>query len=224
MIRQPVNQFHISVRNEEGTVRWFRTLELLSDRETDTTMGPGTRMWKVQELTRGNKASSPVLTLKDSWAEVDRVREGNVIESLRSNDEALTSAQYVKIVEKFFPQVVTHGDVYVEGEADRTEKLMLHNTHIPPDSSRYYLPFRSLPNNPKLSARGDYMTPDECAAAVASGLILETIDPPERVHYRVVFPDAFQPLHKISGLENFFQAMAQAAAGTCLIAVANLIV
>lgn len=55
-------QYEIAVRNEDNRFgsTIYRTVEMLSDVGTDSTLGRGTRVWKVQKLANG-KTSRPFL-------------------------------------------------------------------------------------------------------------------------------------------------------------------
>lgn len=107
----------ITVRSEEtGEEVDFRATDVLSDRGADALRGGGTRVFKVRRLEDGSEIGEE-LVLKDCWVDADRVSEGKTMADIK-RDAAGTPQEAV--LASGLLTVDTHGDVYVDGEIDKT--------------------------------------------------------------------------------------------------------
>ncbi|KEP52783.1 kinase domain protein [Rhizoctonia solani 123E] len=80
--------YDITVRNSDTKeTTTYRTLEIMSDFETDRIIGPGTRAWKVRKLVDG-KLDGPCYVLKDTWVHEDCVMEHELLKKIREAQPA----------------------------------------------------------------------------------------------------------------------------------------
>ncbi|KAF7799145.1 hypothetical protein EIP86_010376 [Pleurotus ostreatoroseus] len=205
--RRSDGKFDIVVFLSPSETRTFRTVELISDRSVDTMNGPGTRVWTVQEV-RGEDVDEQILTLKEQWVEEDRSQESSIVQSLSVANPS--DPYHAQTVDSLFPHVVCDGDVYIEGQLDSTEKLMLRGAPVPPKSAIYNIhtppPTSSSPDSNE-RARGDYETPTEQKEASE---LVETPTPIAlypRVRRRTVYREKFTPLYEETSLYQVFMAL-----------------
>ena len=110
------SQYEITVRDEAGDERLYRTIKVLSASGGRYLIGRGTRVWKAVEIVDGVEVGDPV-ALKDCWVDSHREREGTITARIRAspmNDEDKEQLHKVLIT------VLTHGDVFVDDACDRT--------------------------------------------------------------------------------------------------------
>lgn len=200
MEQLPDGQFDITVRSSSGENRRFRTQALLAE-DTETILGKGSRVWQVLALNGHNEPTGPLLTLKDSWIDYDRPREGDVFHTVRNVDP---STSHHMMVDTFFAHVISHGDVRIEQEGcfDNTELLMLNNMPVPEDSLRYEI-LPPLENDTAASI--GFRRPFQSQAITRF----------PQVHYRIVYEDSCKPLSALTDLRQILMALSQASGGTC---------
>ncbi|KAI0916492.1 hypothetical protein AcV5_002972 [Taiwanofungus camphoratus] len=183
-------RYDITVRTPQTEEVIYRTTKVLSDAGADVPLGKGTRVWEAKKVVDDEECGEPV-ALKDSWVNNDRDREGDLFASLR---DSAPSELIRESIDTRFLTVLHHGDVYIHGEADETRIVMPRGVDIPKECPRYdlFVPI-SMDERPPI---GHYLTPEEYKARIHR-------TPPtyhSRAHYRIVFKEICQPLHKITSL------------------------
>lgn len=103
-------QVDITVFSEHTSPIVYRTLELLSGSSTQGFGGRGTRVWKAVKLEDGHECGEPV-ALKDCWVDPACKPEAKNIEAIR---EATSTAEARSTIDRLLPDVVCHGDVFVD--------------------------------------------------------------------------------------------------------------
>ncbi|KAF7799149.1 hypothetical protein EIP86_010380 [Pleurotus ostreatoroseus] len=198
------DKFDIVVFSAQSEPRTFRTQELVSDRSVDTMNGPGIRTWRVQEVLEG-EATGSFFTLKDSWVEEDRLREGDVLQELLA---ALPSDKtHGRVIDKYFTHIVCYGDVQLNGQPDSTQ-AMLRGAPFPPESAHYPIipPQKEsgVGTPAQKGARGDPETAAEQSFDVLREATLPPVTPISMIHHRMVCTDLYQPLYKYTDFRIIF--------------------
>ncbi|KAF7799146.1 hypothetical protein EIP86_010377 [Pleurotus ostreatoroseus] len=121
------SNFDITVRSVEGDIRIYRTMSLLSDSSTLTTLGKATRVWKVVRLEEG-KLSGSAMVLKDYWVGSTDPREGTIAQLIARDIAALKDGL---LASSPFVHVEWHGDVILEDHG----RMKLDCTRLFPDKS-----------------------------------------------------------------------------------------
>ena len=111
-----VAQYEITVRDEAGGERIYRTTKVLSASGDNYLIGRATRVWEAVEIVDGVEVGDPV-ALKDCWVDSDRDREGYIIAQIRASP---LSEKDQKDLNRVLITVPIHGDVLAEGIQDRT--------------------------------------------------------------------------------------------------------
>lgn len=215
--KEPVYDITVRISVDESEV--WRTKRLLNDDNAATLLGRGTRIWEVNRVVREIVDLNQSGVLKDSWVDVDRLREGQVIEELRAST-TLSQAQKASL-EPFFLTTLAKGDVYIGTRPDTTRDLMT-NGKEPPQQSRFTLfvsdsqPQRTnskLPTNTTPSAAAkDPVNPSEI---VVYG---------PKIRHRIVFKEKCTPLSDVTSLKSAYQHLAQTVVGECILYLCNFVI
>lgn len=208
MRRLENGQYDIDVRSQDGTISRYRTLKLTSDKDADLLFGRGTRMWKVLALDEHGRTTGLPLTLKDSWIDEDRLREGAIYDLFRSKNQ---TPAFERFLADFFMNVTTHGEVYIEEEAaiDNSRYLIARGAIIPEDCKRFL--FGRPQGQQRKVAVGHHFVQDSLRTADFPDLLVRH----PKTHYRVVFKEVCKPLYELPTLRDIFEALGQACLGMC---------
>ncbi|KAJ3559363.1 hypothetical protein NM688_g391 [Phlebia brevispora] len=203
MTRCPDGQYDIKVYSAPNQFTHYRTLQLVSDYEVDSTFGRGARMWKVRRLDATGQPYGEPLTLRDYWIEFDRPREGATYRRLR---DANSSDSYQALLDDFFCAVVIDGDVYIEEEQqyDNSHTLALHDAVVPEGSPIFT--FKGA-KGIDTGAVGNYPIKKVLKADIKGKLTLEPL-----VHYRIVVEETLRPLHELCSVGKIFTALGHVCA------------
>ena len=92
--------------------------------------GRGTRVWEVIELDADGKVKAgETCVLKDSWVNLERRREGQILVDIRAAAAKLGPESIeTTIMNECFLTVITYGDVRVGGQVDKTRHWDLPKT------------------------------------------------------------------------------------------------
>ena len=100
----------------------YRTTDVLSNFGADAIIGRGTRVFKVYDKEDPNKTPR---VLKDAWVEVDRSREGQILENLFAKIKSEGGEDKLRDAKQYFLTSVTWGDVEIKGALDNTKELIM---------------------------------------------------------------------------------------------------
>ncbi|KAF7794451.1 hypothetical protein EIP86_005585 [Pleurotus ostreatoroseus] len=181
------DQYDIAM-HVEGTLKTYRTLELLSDSKTVNLLGRGTRVWKVVQIEAGKEFGEPMV-LKDTWSDPERCTEGQLLEKVRAAERPDNLKPWL---DKLFPTIICHGDVSLDEEP----RIL--------DCTRSFGPDASI--DPILCRE------DICRGEDGYGPWDAKYTPcRQRVHYRLVIGEVCKPLEKETSLSAIYRALGDAA-------------
>ncbi|KAJ3552127.1 hypothetical protein NM688_g4317 [Phlebia brevispora] len=171
-------RYEIEVGSPGEEVQVYRTLDALSQGGQGI-VGGATRVWKAVKVENGEEVGEAV-ALKDSWVWEDGNREGLVDASIRAS---CASDEQKAALDKSFLTVLAHGDILVDGAADRTRAAVT--------------PGKATGKAPDHSERDPYTQPHDRS----------------RIHYRIVYKEVCKPLRSTSSLYTVFKTLSDACHG-----------
>lgn len=197
------DQYDIDVLDATGNIRSFRTYKMLSDFAAESALGRGTRVWEVQELKNG-ELDGPHCTLKDTWSQVRRTREGEVYSAIH---EALGPDE-----KPHFLTVLTYGQSRAPTTRGRTA-----NKSVSWDATRLRGPIRrhSRLSTPIVGSLEPSRTPVGSHLATYEVLADPGFWPRRRE--RIVFREVGVPLANLTSDEKAWVAMKGALTGESFI-------
>lgn len=174
---------------------------MISNIGADTLRGRGTRVWEVIELDNdGKEKEGRTFALKDVWIDHGRAREGDILEEIR----ATANGGERVIVDTYFLTTLTHGDVFVGGDADKTRRWAM----------------------PAISNVLEVKTTPKEFGHIASNLApvgAISVDPNSKVqaahyfstksHYRIVFNEVGKTIREVDSLCTVFECLRQVVVG-----------
>jgi hypothetical protein len=172
------NQYKFTVGDEV-----FTTTRELATYGADSMIGRGTRVYEATDA-KGKKVA-----IKDSWREIDRQSEGEILEKILASCEKKLGAKEFADAKRHFVGVRLWKDVTFDGASDETVNPMVGDEH---NSTWRWEPIDLKPilsDRPHLSATGD--VPDSGKLSV-----------PQRVHTRIVFDDVGVAVKDATSLAN----------------------
>ncbi|EKM52665.1 uncharacterized protein PHACADRAFT_261246, partial [Phanerochaete carnosa HHB-10118-sp] len=219
----PLPRYEITVRDtlrDEVVERTYRTKDLIWNYGADAFRGRGTRVWSVVEVDADGNEGTDLYILKDSWADVDREREGHINQLIHSRVAKQGEELAPEVYDRFFMQVHAFGDVYIGSRVDRTDSFKV-------DRSGEELPSRGTltvlvrtddegnPQDVKLPRRG-------------VPIVTRSIRPQEpvlryshKVHHRTVFKDAGNDLLEVDTLVDVYCRIEEVLLGLDVLHSAN---
>ena len=112
-------QYDYTVEDADGTQTTYRTLELLSKSDGDSTKH--LRVWKTVELHEGSPVGDAVV-LKDMWRCKEIPQEGSNMRAIVEPDTQPTSSDGAqKILQRGVLTVLHHGDVIIRPDPSKPE-------------------------------------------------------------------------------------------------------
>lgn len=216
--------------DEDLRPRTFRTKELLSGVGAEHLRGRGTRVWAVNELVSGD-VGAETFVLKDTWVDSDRIREGKITATIL---KSVQNAKVNALVKSALLSTEIHGDVLVNGVADRTLdgefRRQLFNKNMPrfnfrqETSKENSAPSASNPQTPSDANResNQASTLDKKVStphigddhyAVKTEKAIQPISHHSKSHYRIVFKELCRPLYKATSLEDILWILLKTSAG-----------
>ena len=213
---QPVpgntGQFDITVHPNKdepnsGT-RTFRTIQVISTFGAEPFRGRGSRVFKAIELDgNGEPVGTPVV-LKDTWIDSDRMREGDILTSLRKAADDGDK----KLVDKYFLTTICHGDVWTElGIVDDTTNCLMRGLKIAKDhASLFQLQRKSFfEDSSNTSGTGSKNLRAFSHAQVPRH---RNIYEP-KTHYRIVFKETGVTIDSMRSLPSVMKVLAETVIG-----------
>ncbi|PSR77008.1 hypothetical protein PHLCEN_2v8107 [Hermanssonia centrifuga] len=151
---------------------------LLSDSGAQSLHGRGTRVWKVVRVKDGEAVGDPVV-LKDSWVDLDRPREGAILQEVCG---MAASEPADKTLSDALLTVECYGDVVIDGDGDqcidRTTRMNL----------------------------SDLPTHGSDTDTAVTKLLLHRH---HKVHHRVVFKEICQTIQQLASFHDKFRVLGQ---------------
>lgn len=196
-------QYDISVRADDGSVKVYRTIEILASRDPDMLFGRGTRVWKAVHIEDGQTVCEPV-ALKDAWVDLERMPEGTIFDKVR----LVTPVEHEQPVGNFFPSVECHGDVFLNDGSSE----ILDCTHTFSEAG-VRLDIPSISRTQRLQYLDGESPPNDNATPRISHPSAEYQKPKCLVHYRIVLREICKPLSEETSLSSIFRALAQITLG-----------
>ncbi|EKM48415.1 uncharacterized protein PHACADRAFT_266377, partial [Phanerochaete carnosa HHB-10118-sp] len=219
----PLPRYEITVRDtlrDEVVERTYRTKDLIWNYGADAFRGRGTRVWSVVEVDADGNEGTDLYILKDSWADVDREREGRINQLIHSRvveqDEELAS----KVYARFFMQVHAFGDVHIGPRVDRTDNFKV---------DRFGEELLSRGTLTVLVRTDDEGNPQDVKLPRRGvPVVTRSIRPREpvlhyshKVHHRTVFKDAGKDLLEVDTLVDVYRRIEQVLSGLDVLHSAN---
>lgn len=208
-------QYRIKVHQQDGGATAGKVLEIsyltskiIFDYGADTLRGRGTRVFEARQLDANGKVFGPPVAIKDVWVDEDQQREGDIHAQIISEADCTDRT----LIKKYFLTVLNHGDVRMDGVVDHTRDLIMRGHEIS-GGVQFRLPRRAYsPRSYDNPRTGFPSTSDEYAQT-------RTPHPSHRqfshkVHYRIVFAEAVQPLHAVTDLSEAFHVLVDVTTGT----------
>ncbi|KAI5984940.1 hypothetical protein EDD15DRAFT_2374621 [Pisolithus albus] len=195
-------QYNITVRTDEGKETVYQTTKTISDFSAHAMQGRGTRVFQVRLMLQNGQPvhNAEPLVLKDSWRELDRTREDQILVQIFDALEKKYGTDKVTEARDYFLTVVAAGDVMVHGEKDETTSLL--RDELPSGYSLHRLPADDTPNC-KPTRSGEGLTPIfSCVPPSAKNSKIH-----HRTHYRLVFKEVCEPIHDLKRLDTVFKVL-----------------
>jgi hypothetical protein len=189
------NQYKFTVGDEV-----FTTTRELATYGADSMIGRGTRVYEATDA-KGKKVA-----IKDSWREIDRQSEGEILEKILASCEKKLGAKEFADAKRHFVGVRLWKDVTFDGASDETVNPMVGDEH---NSTWRWEPIDLKPilsDRPHLSATGD--VPDSGKLSV-----------PQRVHTRIVFDDVGVAVKDATSLANNLSCLSDGLKGKATIII-----
>ncbi|KAI5984943.1 hypothetical protein EDD15DRAFT_2532928 [Pisolithus albus] len=197
-------QYNITVCTDEGKETVYQTTKTISDFSAHAMQGHGTRVFQARlTLQNGQPVhNAEPLVLKDSWREVDRPREDQILVQIFDGLGKKYGTKEVSEARDYFLTVLAAGDVIVDGKKDKTASLLRDADELPPDFGLHRLPADDLPEwKPTRSSEG--LTTNFSSVPPS----VEKLQIHHRIHYRVVFKEVCQPIHDLKRLDTVFKTL-----------------
>ncbi|KAI5993502.1 hypothetical protein EDD15DRAFT_2529998 [Pisolithus albus] len=197
-------QYNITVCTDEGKETVYQTTKMISDFSADAMQGRGTRVFQVRlTLQNGQPVhNAEPLVLKDSWREVDRAREDQILGQIFDGLGKKYDTKKVSEARKYFLTVLAAGDVIMDGKKDKTTSLLRDADELPPDFGLHRLPADDLLEW-KPTRSGEGLTPNfSCVPPSVKNSKIH-----HRIHYRLVFKEVCQPLYDLKRLDTVFKVL-----------------
>ncbi|KAF9516716.1 hypothetical protein BS47DRAFT_627052 [Hydnum rufescens UP504] len=194
--------YDITIPDDYGKERIFRTKLEISTYGADAVRGRGTRVWSVYDK-MDDPEGKTLFALKDTWVNTDRPREGNTLAILRRR---LTEKGEVDAL-RYFLTEATCGDVHIGRTPDSTGTRIQNGKLFAVDSIiqtsvafdgagtvTATLPTRS---GSKRSASSMGIVPNiELSSAEGTMRIGQVLEE-HRDHYRIVFEEIGPPIYQL---------------------------
>ncbi|KAI5993484.1 hypothetical protein EDD15DRAFT_2529981 [Pisolithus albus] len=197
-------QYNITVCTDEGKETVYQTTKVISDFSADAMQGRGTRVFQVRlTLQNGQPVhNAEPLVLKDSWREVDRFREDEILVQIFDGLGKKYGTKEASDARKYFLTVLAAGDVMVHGKKDKTTSLLHDSKDLPPGFGLHPLPADDTPKC-KPTRTGEGLTP--IFSCVPPSVKKSQIH--HRIHYRLVFKEVCEPIHDLKRLDTVFKVL-----------------
>lgn len=194
------------VRNEEGEMHTYRTIESLSSVGADVLMGPGTRVWIVRRLENG-VPTGDLCVLKDTWIHHDRRPEHGVLADIKAKRPDCARYFLTCMIAGFVPASKDHPDELGSATAVhcRGRKLVAVKD-----------PTRLMPSLKRERDGGSLYSvglPRPVPGIEYRGKTKPNLHP--RRHYRIVFEEVGVPIHDLRNYDDVWTALEGGIEGEC---------
>ncbi|KAG1809761.1 uncharacterized protein HD556DRAFT_1258978 [Suillus plorans] len=162
----------------------FTTTRELATYGADSMVGRGTRVYEATDA-KGKKVA-----IKDSWREIDRQSEGEIVENILASCEKKLGAEDFADAKRHFIGVRLWKDVTIDGASDETVNPMAGGEHNDTWKREPINPKPILFERTHLSATAPGDVPDSGKLSAQLGIVRgKDCRIPQRVHARIVFDD-----------------------------------
>jgi hypothetical protein len=152
------------------------------------------------------------VVLKDTWIDSDLLREGGIVDSIRT--AASGDIHDRRVAEEHFLTPVCHGDVWTEpGVLDDTANGLMRKLNIPTDDDSLFLLQRKITQKSGSASRSGPASRSD-GPPTTSGV--KSLDPPiyaPKIHYRVVLKEICTPIYKIKSLPDVMTVLSETVSG-----------
>ncbi|KAI5115744.1 hypothetical protein M0805_002822 [Coniferiporia weirii] len=196
-IKNKVRVYHMEVGGE-----MYDTVEVLSDFGADAVIGRGTRAFRVVQRRTGTEYA-----LKDVWVEDDRELEHKIYDDLLGDIGVNAGEEAKGIAKKYFMTPTQSCKVIVDGQEDHTCNVMMRGA-VPSFDNTFELVIKktSVDESAKSVAHS-------CASDIKEHLATRAPRDNtrkqihQRIHYRLLFDEVAEPIHKVMDLRDVFIAL-----------------
>lgn len=218
LLHDGVPRLDITIHKDGEEPEVYRTTRIISDIAADSPLGKGTRVWEAMKLNANNEEVGHPVALKDSWIDHDRMREGDIQAQIRSE---MATAKDKEDMDRLFLTVLAHGDVYIQERPDHTRDLITHGADVPIDCPDFILPNQLKIRKSQTSKSRGRSRPAPPTMGTGHHRSLEEQMPPPatqiryllKIHYRIVFREVCEPLHKMTSMRDVFNVLRQIVLG-----------
>ncbi|KAG1884235.1 hypothetical protein F4604DRAFT_1952371 [Suillus subluteus] len=175
----------------------FTTTRELATYGADSMVGRGTRVYEATD------AKEKKVAIKDSWREIDRQSEGEILEKILASCEKKLGAEEFADAKRRFVGVRLWKDVTIDGASDETVNPMVGDERNCTWNWEAIDLKPILSERPHLSATGDVPDSGELSAFLPTQLGTvgrKDTRIPQRVHARIVFHDVGVALKDVTSL------------------------
>ncbi|KDN33534.1 hypothetical protein RSAG8_13375, partial [Rhizoctonia solani AG-8 WAC10335] len=193
--------YDIDIRNSDTEVTTtYRTLKVISNAKADSMVGPGSRLWIVQELVDGDPVD-PCYVLKDTWAHEDRVAEHVLLKEIREAQPAYAQC---------FLTPLDHGFAHLGVTAPDNTHKTLRRTELIPTNDVLAIHPSHVTNSTESPLNNRHSTgrPGDVANSQQEGYRdFHYLSEHPRQHYRIVFKEIGKPVHDLRNWTDVFTAI-----------------
>ncbi|KAI5117344.1 hypothetical protein M0805_006243 [Coniferiporia weirii] len=196
-IKNKVRVYHMEVGAE-----MYDTVEVLSDFGADAVIGRGTRAFRVIQRRTGTE-----YVLKDVWVEDDRELEHKIYDDMLSDIRLELGAPAEGIAKKHLLTPTESCKVIVDGQVDHTCNVMMRGA-VPSFDNTFKLVIKKVTINDTAKS-----VAPSCASDIKDHLATRAPHDNarqqihQRIHYRLIFDEVAEPLHKVTDLHGVFTAL-----------------
>ncbi|KAJ3555474.1 hypothetical protein NM688_g2555 [Phlebia brevispora] len=194
------HEYDIVVHDTNRGDLTFRTLECLYYFQARAVGGRCTRVWKVRRV-RGGELYGDPLVLKDTWIDSERTREGDIMEAIMAD----AADAHRSTLQNLLLTVVCHGDVIGPMQVlDMTYDLknvpwrLFEMRKITAHENRAY----TISHDTR-TASGSYLDRPRISPENSD----KPTDYGHRTHYRIVFQEVGESLHRVKSMRTVFKAL-----------------
>ncbi|CAE7082260.1 unnamed protein product [Rhizoctonia solani] len=194
-------QYDITICNAETRqTTVYRSLELLSDIGMDSMVGHGTRIWRAQKVVAGSPIG-PYCVLKDVWTHENCVPEHIFLSEIRERQPERA---------RYFLMPLDYGFVPIGNSGpDNTHKTLRRGKSIPTSGSPVLRTIH-IPDGKsgsQNSRRNGIGRPDDVPDLHQEGNRNPALSKHPRQHYRIMFEELGEPVHKLRKFTDVFTAI-----------------
>ena len=145
------------------------------------------------------------MVLKDTWIDSDRMREGDILASLRETADP----EGKQLLEKYFLTTICHGDVQTElNVVDDTANALMRGLEIAKD----HAPLFRLQQGPNIQENTSGTGSANLRASPAQ-IPSDRIRYAPKTHYRIVFREIGTTIDRLQSLPDVMKVLTETVSG-----------